>query len=49
MNANPNGKDHLNNSGVDRKILLKWVIKDKGGRVRTGFSWLRIGSSCGLF
>jgi hypothetical protein len=33
----------LHNSGVDGKILLKLTLKEKGGRVRTGFIWLRIG------
>jgi hypothetical protein len=27
------------------KIMLKWSFKNGGVRVRTGFNWLRIGSS----
>jgi hypothetical protein len=48
MNVNLNGRDHLNDLGVDGRVILKWALKDKGRRVRTGFIELRIGSSGGL-
>jgi hypothetical protein len=32
------------NLGVDRKIILEWIL----GRVWTRFIWLRIGTSGGL-
>jgi hypothetical protein len=38
-------KVHLEDLSVGRKIILEWEI---GGRVWTGFIWLRIGTS-GVF
>jgi hypothetical protein len=33
---------------VDRRIILKLVFEKGDGGVRAGFSWLKIGTSCGL-
>jgi hypothetical protein len=33
---------------VDRKIILKWILKKYGGRVRSGLMQLSIGTSGGL-
>jgi hypothetical protein len=39
---------HAENLGVDVKIILKWSLDKKGGKVWTGFIWFRIGTSGGL-
>jgi hypothetical protein len=38
----PEGKNHVGNLSVDRRIILKWIMK-----VWTGFNLLRIGLSGG--
>jgi hypothetical protein len=43
---NLNVRDHLEDLGVDEKIILEWILWKPGGRVMTGFNWLRIGT-CG--
>jgi hypothetical protein len=37
------GSKHLINLSIDR-IILKWIIKNHGWRMRAGFVGLRIGS-----
>ena len=37
----------MENSGVDEKIILKWIFK-KGMGAWTGLIWLRIGTGGGL-
>jgi hypothetical protein len=39
------GRDHSEELGVDGKILLAWILGKQGGKVWTGFVWLRIGTS----
>jgi len=34
-------RDHLEDTGLDRRIILKWVLKQ--GWVWTGLIWLRTG------
>jgi len=34
----------LEDVGVDGKIILEWILGKQGGKVWTGFIWLRIGS-----
>jgi hypothetical protein len=34
--------------GVDRKIILEWILGKQVGKVWTGSIWLRIGTSGGL-
>jgi hypothetical protein len=37
------------NPEVDERIILKYSLKKRYGRARTGLSWLRIRKSGGLF
>jgi hypothetical protein len=33
---------------VDGRVVLKWILKKQGRKVRTGFIWLRIGINGGI-
>jgi len=35
--GNLKGRDHLEELGIDRKIILEWILRNSGGRVWTGF------------
>jgi hypothetical protein len=41
-------RDHWKDLGVGRRITLKWILGRYGSLGRTGFGWLRIGSSGGI-
>jgi hypothetical protein len=45
---NLKGRYHFEDLGVDRMIILEWISGKWGGRVWTGFNWLRIGTSGGI-
>jgi hypothetical protein len=36
------GREHLEELGINDWIILEWVLGKQGGKVWTGFIWLRI-------
>jgi hypothetical protein len=42
--GNLRARDHLENPGVDRRIILRWIFRKWDMGVWTGWSWLRIGT-----
>jgi hypothetical protein len=42
---NLNGRHHLENVSIARRIILKCLLNKYGVRIWLGFIWLRIGSS----
>jgi hypothetical protein len=41
-------RDHWEDLGVGGRIIVRWTLGRQGSMWRTGFGWLRIGSSDGL-
>jgi hypothetical protein len=44
----PKARDHWEDLEEGGRITLRWTLGRQGSMGRTGFSWLRIGSSAGL-
>jgi hypothetical protein len=42
--GNIKGRESLEDLGLDRRIILKWILKKQDEGVWTGFIWLRIGT-----
>jgi len=40
-------RNHLEDTGVDRRIILRWIFMKWDVRLWTGSRWLRIGTSDG--
>ena len=43
----PEGRDHWGDPNVDGRIILRRIFRKWEGVVRTGWSWLRIGTGGG--
>jgi hypothetical protein len=41
------GRHHSKDSSADERIILQWISGEWGGKVWTGFIWLRIRASGG--
>jgi hypothetical protein len=39
------GRGNSEDIGVDRKMILDWILRKYGGKVCTGHIWLRIGTN----
>ena len=44
----PKGKSHLEDPGVDGRIILRWIFRKWDVEVWTGSIWLRIWTDSGL-
>jgi hypothetical protein len=40
--GNLRGKDRLEDTGVDGRIILRWIFRKWGVEAWTGWTWLRI-------
>ena len=40
----PEGKNHLDNPGVEGRIILRWIFRQCDVRAWIGRSWLRTGT-----
>jgi len=45
--GNPRKRDHLEDSGVDGRTILRWIFRKWDVGIWTGSSWLRIGTGVG--
>jgi hypothetical protein len=45
----PHNEDHLEDPRLDKRTKLKWISEKLNVRFCTGFIWLRITTSGGLF
>jgi len=45
---NLKGRDHSEDLDVDGRVILQWILQKYGGKLWTGFMWLKIKTSGGL-
>jgi hypothetical protein len=43
----PEGKSHWGDPDLDWRIILRWIFRKLEGVLKTGWSWLRIGTGVG--
>jgi hypothetical protein len=43
----PEGKNHLEDPGIDGLIILRWIFRKRDVGAWTGLIWLRIGTGGG--
>ena len=43
--GNLKARNHLEHSGVDKRMILKCLLKEYGDRSLTGLKWLRTGKA----
>jgi uncharacterized protein YjcR len=42
------GKDHSEKLGIYVNMILDWILRKQGGKMWTGWIWLRKGTSGGI-
>jgi hypothetical protein len=42
------GRHHLEDTGINGRIISEGILEKQGGKVWTGLIWLRIGTSGGI-
>jgi hypothetical protein len=45
--GNLKGRDHLGDTGVDGKLIIRWIFRKLDVGVWTSSSWLKIGTGRG--
>jgi hypothetical protein len=45
--GDPRERSHLEETGIDERILLKWIFKKWGRKAWTGLIWLMMGAGGG--